>query len=178
MKEISFYGLDNTFKEVQSELKQYWKIQHTLTSDYTIAGNTITKTGGSSSWTNCWSTGTVGLNKGVHYWEWKVNKIESDGSGTAMGVTKTPNSAYFSSDLAIGMAGSLYSGISGVGISGLKPGDSVGILLDFKNLQIKFYLNGIEKSKGAIQSGTTYYPVIHIYYVQNSFTLSFPKKPK
>jgi hypothetical protein len=28
-----------------------------------------------------------------------MNKIESDGSGTAMGVTKTPNSAYFSSDL-------------------------------------------------------------------------------
>jgi hypothetical protein len=39
MKEISFYGLDKTFKEFQScELKQYWKIQHTLTSDYTIAG--------------------------------------------------------------------------------------------------------------------------------------------
>jgi hypothetical protein len=179
MKEISFYGLDKTFNEVQTtDVKQQWKIQHTLSSDYTISGNTITKTGGSSSWTNCWSTGNVGLNKGVHYWEWKVNKIESDGSGTAMGVTTSPNSAYFSSDVTIGMAGSLYSGISGVGISGLKTGDCVGILLDFKKLQIKFYLNGIEKSKGIIQTGTTYYPVIHIYYLQNSFTLSFPKKPK
>eukprot|EP01080_Neovahlkampfia_damariscottae_P005608 gene5608-9425_t len=131
MKEVQFYGLMNCFKETQSKSIR-WKITHTKSSDYTISNNTILKTSGSNSWTNCWSIGDTPLNKGVHYWEWKCLMINSDGSGTVIGVTTNTNSPYFSSDLAIGFSGSMYSGIKGIGIRP-KVGDQVGILLDFKN---------------------------------------------
>ena len=94
-----------------------------------------------------------------------------------MGVTSNTLTPYFSSDVAVGMSGSMYAGVSGTGIRA-KTGDRVAILLDFKTDQIKFYWNGKEQSKGTLKSNTVYYPIIHMYYQNTSFTLSFPKQPK
>jgi hypothetical protein len=60
-------------------------------NDFTLSkdGLTIEKIGGGSQWTNAMVYGDKPLSKGVHYWEIKIINIQSDKSGTSMGLAKS-----------------------------------------------------------------------------------------
>jgi len=173
-KELDFYGLKK-FLEIGEDTGSKFKLV-IPNGDYTLTGTTVKKTGGSNTWTNCMNFGDKGFKKGKHYWEFKINTINSDKSGTVIGITPNKSGSSYSSDIGVGMSGYNYN-VSGSTISG-NNGDSIGVLLDFSASSVKFYKNGTYVCTGNISSGTEYFPVIHIYYVNDSFTLNFPKMPK
>ena len=56
-------------------------------------------------------------------------------------------------------------------------GDRIGVLVDFMTEKVHFFKNGINSNIFAkIQKNVSYYPVLHIYYEKNKFTLSCPSK--
>eukprot|EP01080_Neovahlkampfia_damariscottae_P002417 gene2417-2881_t len=142
-------------------------------------GLTIEKIGGGSQWTNAMVYGDKKLTKGIHYWEIKILNIQSDKSGTAIGLAESNvNKTQFSSDHTQGMSGSSYC-MSGSDYTNGNNGDTVGIYVDFKKLKAYWFINGKKLSVHYdLKKGQSYYPVIHIYYLNNKFQLSFPKKPK
>jgi hypothetical protein len=61
-------------------------------------GLKIEKTGGGSQWNNAMVYGDKPLSKGVHYWEIVIDNIQSDKSGTSMGLAlsnKNKSQFYF-----------------------------------------------------------------------------------
>jgi len=136
----------------------------------------LKKTSGSNTWTNCMVFGDKGFSKGKHYWEIKINSFGniSDLSGTVFGITTNKSSSSYSTDMSVGMSNANYN-ISGSGCTGT-IGSTLGVLLDFKQSFVKFYFNGTNIGTGVLIKGTTYYPVLHLYYVGDDHTVSFPKK--
>lgn len=134
-------------------------------------GKTIEKVTG-SEWENGKVFGDKKLTSGRHYWEIKIDIIDNDGSGTVFGITKDKLKSSYASDIAVGMAGSCYH-TNGNGIVG-KQGDVIGIFVDFNTLLVYFFRNGKNTNiVGKINNGMTYYPVIHIYYETNKFTVTY-----
>lgn len=177
-KEMKFYQLDKYFELKQNEsFKTLFKLKGS--SDFTITSKKgsieLNKTGGTNTWTNCHIVTDKPISSGKHYWEIEIINIQSDKSGTAFGITKNQNAPYFSSDITVGMSGSLYGGVSGTAIYG-NNGDKIGIFCNFDKGQVEFYHNGSYRATASISKGTQYFPVFHIYYVSNIFKVSFPKK--
>lgn len=138
---------------------------------------TVEKVTGGCQWQNCMVFGNKKLQTGSHYWEITINNIDNDKSGTIFGITKDKSKSYFSSDIGLGMAGSGYNTINGNGWSGGDNGDTIGIFVDFKAGFVYFFKNSKYLNVSAkLNTGITYYPVIHIYYETNKFTLACPNK--
>lgn len=175
--ELKFYQLDKHFKMKDNIVsKTLFKLKGG--NDFTIKFQKGTfemnKTGGTSTWTNCHIISDKAISNGKHYWEIEIINIQSDKSGTVFGLSKS-TTPYFSSDIAVGMSGSLYGGVTGTPVYG-NNGDKIGIFCDFDKGKVEFYYNQQYRAYANISKGTLYYPVFHIYYVGNIFKLSFPKK--
>lgn len=141
---------------------------------------TIKKMSGGSTWSNAMIFGSVKLTKGVHYWEFKIDSVNNDRSGTAVGLCKNnkANNQY-STDMVVGLSGYQYN-LSGSTSTSFNNGDRIGVYVSFPKKKVYFFYNGTKMSvEGDLQNGQAYWPVIHIYYVNDQFTLNFPKsKPK
>eukprot|EP01080_Neovahlkampfia_damariscottae_P007550 gene7550-11873_t len=143
-------------------------------------GLTIEKTSGNGSWSNAQIYGSKKLTSGVHYWEVKINSINSDRSGTAFGLCKDPTKKQqYSYDMVIGLSGYQYN-MQGNDYTQFNANDTYGCYVDFNKGKVWFFHNGKQlQSHGVVKKGTAYWPCFHIYYVPDKFTLSFPsKKPK
>jgi hypothetical protein len=139
---------------------------------------TIKKIGGGSSWTNAMIYGKK-LTSGTHYWEFKINSVNNDRSGTAVGLCKDPkNKSQYSADIVVGLSGYQYN-LNGAQSTQMNNGDRIGVYLSFPKKKVYFFHNGVQMGvTGDLQPKQAYYPCIHIYYANDSFSLQFPtKKP-
>jgi hypothetical protein len=132
---------------------------------------------GNSNWTDCFIFGSKQFKSGVHYFEIKIDYTAS-GAGIYMGVTANRDTSYYSSDIVMGCSGSNYN-CSGGNCYVANSNDRIGIKLDFKNLTVSFYKNDISTNIiGYMKKDFSYTPVVHCFYQNDKFTLSFPKVPK
>lgn len=148
----------------------------TNTSLFSITnGTNVKKIGGGSTWANAMCYGSVGMSKAIFYYEYTIKALNSDKSGFALGLTTsiiTP--IQYSHDMVIGMSGYQYKMV-GTGAS-FQTGDIVGVHLDFTKNKLCYFKNGIQipNLSGTLVTGTTYYPVVHLYYVNDEISVSFP----
>eukprot|EP01080_Neovahlkampfia_damariscottae_P008381 gene8381-206_t len=136
---------------------------------------TVKKISGGSTWNNAMIYGNKPLKSGKHYYELKLDHTASDKSGFAIGLSKDKKlKQKYSKDMVIGMSGYQYN-LSGTNGSSNKAGDVIGVLVDFGRSKVYFFINGKKcGSEGLLQSGTEYWPCVHLYYVNDQTTLSFP----
>lgn len=138
---------------------------------------TCVKSNGSPNWESAMVYGTKGFNSGVHYWEIKIDSISSDKSGYVVGIVNNPKlKQQYSSTISVGMCGSNYLTKKKAGFNP-KMGGKVGVYLDFNSLTVSFTYDGKLIAYADLTKGQTYYPVVHLYYVNDSFSVSFPSKP-
>ena len=136
---------------------------------------TIKKISGGSTWNNAMVYGNKSFKSGKHYFELKLDSIASDKSGFAIGLSKDKNQKQkYSKDMVIGMSGYQYN-LTGTNGSSNKLGDVIGVLVNFNQSIVSFYVNGKKLGvTGTLQSGQQYWPCVHLYYVNDQTTLSFP----
>jgi hypothetical protein len=137
---------------------------------------TVSKIGGGNQWNNAMLYGTKSL-KGKSYFEFKINNVNGDKSGYAIGLTKsTTANTQYSGDLVIGLSGYAYNLIGGNSIT-VDKDDRVGMLVDIPKGKCYFFKNGAQMTcHGVLQKGTEYWPCVHLYYTNDSFTVTFPTK--
>jgi hypothetical protein len=137
---------------------------------------TISKSGGQNDWTTAPVFGSQKLRQGIYYWEVLITSINSDQSGMTIGITENKLSSYFNVDMGIGMSGSVYGKCTGGTVVGGRN-ENIGVLVDFNKGFVKFYKNkkftGVQ---GALNKKSTYYPVVHIYYIGDSVQFLFPSR--
>jgi len=141
---------------------------------------TIKKLSGGNTWANAMIYGSIKLTKGVHFWEFKVDSINNDKSGTAVGLTKNNKSLnQYSADMVVGLSGYQYN-LTGNSTTSFNNGDRIGVFVSFPKKKVFFFHNGTKMQvEGDLIPGQVYYPCFHVYYVNDQFSLSFPKtKPK
>jgi hypothetical protein len=69
------------------------------------------------------------------------------------------------------MAGSSYCLVGNDSTQG-NNGDTVGVYVDFPKLKAYWFINGKQLSCYLdLKKGQTYYPVLHVYYLNNKFTV-------
>jgi hypothetical protein len=148
----------------------------TTNNNFSFKDNNLTCTKiGASSWTNCYVYGTQKFSSGVHYFEIKINAQQGGGAGTYIGITSNPTSTYYSSDIVVGMNNAKYNILGSNFTAGIN--DKVGIKLDFPNSKAKFYKNGSDTGAyGNLIPNTTYYAIAHLYYINDSVSISIPNK--
>jgi hypothetical protein len=136
---------------------------------------TAEKISGGNLWSKSYLIGTKAFQKSdVIYYEVQVNKINKDKTGICVGLTTSKNEAYYSSDIVVGLSGNKH------GTSNLKSfsspkcwkNDRIGVLVDMKNRQVRFYKNshylGIYAN---LDRSFLYYPVIHMFYQSDKVTM-------
>lgn len=129
---------------------------------------------GSSDWNDCFVFGSKAFKTGIVYWEIKIDTTSS-GSGLYFGITDDKNASYYSRDICAGCQGGKYN-LVGSDLY-VNQGESIGIKLDFKKLQVSYYKNGTSAGiTGTLKKGQAYTPVVHSYYTNDKCTLVFPKK--
>jgi hypothetical protein len=157
-----------------------WTIASGNLSCFKLTNNNVKKIGGGNTWKNAMVYGSTSYSSGKVYFEVSLDSINSDGSGYVVGLSKSnQGSTQFSGDLAIGFAGSSYN-LNGSqhGKKG-KSGDVIGLELDFELGKCNFWYNSIQLDCWAtIVSGTSYWPVVHLYYVGDECSLVQSSKPE
>jgi hypothetical protein len=157
------------------------EVPQSYSQNFAIQKLKVTKIGGGPTWTHATVFGDKKMRSGVHYWEIRLDVVTpGDLSGIVFGITtesdKNTRSSIFSQDIGIGMSGNQYH-MKGTSVA-CAQGDRIGILLDFHTCKMYVFRNGkiVKGLTGDLKSGTTYYPVFHLYYQNNEFTVQFPGK--
>lgn len=177
----SIQSTEKRFQERDSNIHFDLEVPKSYSTNFLIKRLTMEKQGGGASWQSCQVYGSKKMSTGKFYWEIVIDNIQSnDQSGTVFGITmeksKNAQTSYFSKDIAIGMSGSVYN-CQGNNWGGANNGDVIGIYVNFQQLKIYFFKNGkYVHVCGDLKKGVAYYPVFHIYYQMNKFTVKFPSK--
>lgn len=142
---------------------------------------TITKHG-----TNSWDLvafSSVAMESGLHYWQVKIDNINSDKSGMSIGLTSDRNTRAdaYTSGTNLGCAGSVYGVTSisnGVEMSyndyvNICQGDIIGFVVDFVQDDIKIYKNGKLMFRGNQRPSDMkqVYATVFLYYNGDQVTL-------
>lgn len=155
-----------------------WKLWGNASLWQLSDGNkTIKKVGGGSTWANAGVFGSKKLTTGITYFEFKIKSINSDRSGTAVGLCTDPKQKkQYSQDLVIGLSGYQYN-MTGTNTQSMNNGDRVGVLVHFPKKKVYFFYNGVQMAvTGNLNPKQAYWPCLHVYYVGDTFTLDFPNK--
>lgn len=174
--EKSGYNMKTPQFEFRNTLTKFvWDVTLNVTN-FTLTNSNLTVTKqGQNSWTGASVFGSNKFNSGKHYFEVILDNVSSGGAGTYIGVTSNTSTSVHTKDKVVGMNGTKYH-CTGSNIKA-QNGDIIGVLLDFSNLKVKFYLNGIDAGvSGVLQAKVDYTPVVHLYYQNDGCTLSFGSK--
>jgi hypothetical protein len=161
----------------------YEKVIRPLAPVFSLTNNnlTIKKISGGNQWTDApvFIEKRLNYQRGKVYWEVFINSINADTTGMVIGITPDKNSSFYQRDIAIGMKGYKYGGVTGDYDFTAQNGDRIGVLVDFDDSVIRFYRNGeYTNLSGKIIKGVDYYPVIHIYYINDQVTVYYPNMVK
>lgn len=109
------------------------------------------------------------------YMEFTIHNINGDKSGFVIGLVEDNNyNIQFSQGIGIGMSGNKYKTTGGVPSGNV--GDKIGMLVDIPAKKVKFYKDGSSLNIEGVLSKNSYYACVHLYYSQDSCSLSFPMK--
>jgi hypothetical protein len=147
-------------------------------SEFAFSNNSFTVLkSGKSSWKNCFVFGNRHYKSGKHYFEYILDVCSANGAGIYLGVTHNPSNSDYTRDITAGMGGGKYN-LSGGALNG-GVGDAIGVMLDFKNLKVEFFVNGSSVGvTGTLLKNCEYTPVVHMYYKGDQISLKFPPKPE
>lgn len=159
-----------------STIKFTWDSSKAISMNLSNQNLTCTKTT-TNSWNQARMIGTKQISSGKHYWEVSIDHLNiNDKSGMVIGIT-TANNTKYSQDYAISVEGQGYK-IQKNSKALINQGDRVGVLVDMNQLTIDFYVNGNSIGYTGLITQQVYFPVVYIYYAQDSVTLKFPPSPK
>ncbi|KAL0480514.1 BTB/POZ domain-containing protein [Acrasis kona] len=127
-------------------LKFVWVTQRGNFNNYKISqdGNTIEKTG-ANNW-DLMGISSKPLESGIQYFQVKIDQLNTDRSGMAIGLTYDPNmgSSSYSSCMSVSMEYGAYNlvAVPGKPAHNYQVGDVFGFVVDFISDEVRVYENG------------------------------------
>ncbi|KAL0478605.1 kelch-like protein [Acrasis kona] len=134
---------------------------------------TIRKTG-VNQW-DCMVLSDASMSSGLQYWQIKIDVLNGDKSGLALGFTSDRNLGYssYNACCSLSMSGGAYFCTAAPNTPSINQGDIIGFVVDFQNDESKIYQNGRLIQTGTQKPSTLgeVWAVAFLYYSDDQISL-------